>query len=78
LPTVLLSGPYRFFYYMADGAEPPHVHVERDRLEAKFWLDPVSVERSGAFRPTELRRIQRIVEENRYVLMERWDADFGV
>jgi Domain of unknown function (DUF4160) len=40
MPTVLRSGPYRFFLYAGDGGEPPHVHVERDAAEAKFWLDP--------------------------------------
>ena len=30
MPTVLRSGPYRFFFYSGDGAEPPHVHVQRD------------------------------------------------
>jgi hypothetical protein len=78
LPTVLRSGPYRFFYYVADHGEPPHVHVERDGLEAKFWLDPVTIASPGPFKPVELRRIERIVEEHRYVLLERWDADFGV
>ena len=52
VPTVLVSGPYRFFYYMADSAEPAHVHVERDGAEAKFWLDPVSVGRSFQARGT--------------------------
>jgi hypothetical protein len=41
MPTVLRVGPFRFFFYAGDGAEPPHVHVERDDSEAKFWLDPV-------------------------------------
>jgi hypothetical protein len=40
MPTVLRSGPYRFFFYSADGAEPPHIHVERDDNTAKFWLRP--------------------------------------
>jgi hypothetical protein len=78
LPTVLRTGPYRFFFYMADYREPAHVHVERDRQRAKIWLDPVKAAYSGTFSPTELRKIQRIVEENRYVLLEQWDAYFGV
>jgi hypothetical protein len=63
---------------MADRDECPHVHVVRDELEAKLWLDPVTIARAGSFSPVELRRIQRIVEENRYVLLEHWDASFGV
>ncbi len=30
MPTVLVEGPYRFFWYSGDRTEPPHVHVERD------------------------------------------------
>ena len=47
--TVLRDGPYRFFFYSGDRDEPPHVHVERDDCEAKFWLDPVRLERSRRF-----------------------------
>ena len=50
MPTVLRVGPLRFFFYAGDGAEPPHIHVERDDSEAKFWLDPVRLERSRGFR----------------------------
>lgn len=27
MPTVLQFGPYRFFFYSAGCAEPPHVHT---------------------------------------------------
>ena len=42
MPTVPdIPGPYRLFFYSFDCHEPPHVHVERERNKAKFWLDPV-------------------------------------
>lgn len=69
LPTVLRSGPYRFFFYMANRNEPPHVHVERDALEAKLWLAPVSIAHRGGFSALELGRIERIVREQRVM---RW------
>ena len=47
MPTVLRRGPYRFFFYSSDRAEPPHVHVERDENLAKFWLDPVRLHEIG-------------------------------
>ena len=28
MPTVLRVGPYRFFFYASDRAEPMHVHIE--------------------------------------------------
>jgi hypothetical protein len=34
------EGPYRFFSFSSDRGEPIHVHVERERKTAKFWLGP--------------------------------------
>ena len=65
MPTVLRVGPFRFFFYSGDGGEPPHVHVEGGRREAKFWLEPVRLERSHGFRGSELNRIRELVEEHR-------------
>lgn len=59
MPTVLRSGPYRFYFYAGDREEPPHVHVERDDSEAKFWIDPVRLQRSAGFAAMELRSIER-------------------
>jgi hypothetical protein len=70
MPTVLRVGPFRFFFYAGDGGEPPHVHVERDDCEAKFWLDPVRLERSRGFRRKEINRIRALVEEHREQLLE--------
>lgn len=77
MPTVLRSGPYRFFFYSGDGDEPPHVHVERDDNTAKFWLSPVRLQSSGGFKPPEVRRIQRRVERHREELQRSWDAYFS-
>jgi hypothetical protein len=43
MPTVLRWNGYRFFFYSADGDEPPHVHVVRGEHEAKVWLSDCSV-----------------------------------
>ena len=76
MPTPLRSGPYRFFFYAGDRDEPPHVPVERDDKTAKFWLDSVRLQRSGGFNRAEVRRIQRLVEENRESLLRLWDEYF--
>jgi hypothetical protein len=52
--------------------------VERDDYRAKIWLDPVVIAYAGRFGGRELRKIERIVEENRYDMLEQWDAYFGV
>ena len=72
MPTVLRTGPYRLFFYAGDKDEPEHVHVERDDNVAKFWLDPVRLQRNGGFGRPELRRIQEIVQEHQVVLQEAW------
>jgi Domain of unknown function (DUF4160) len=77
MPTVLRSGPYRFFFYAGDADEPPHVHVERDANTAKFWLKPVRLERSGGFGRREITAIEKLVEQNREALVRSWNEFFG-
>ncbi|MCK4766530.1 MAG: DUF4160 domain-containing protein [Candidatus Aminicenantes bacterium] len=77
MPTVLRIGPYRFFFYSADGDEPPHIHVERDDRIAKFWLDPVRLQNSGGFKRKEISRIQDIVREHQGEILEKWHEYFN-
>ena len=76
-PTVLESGPYRFFFYSADREEPPHVHVEREANRAKVWLSPVRVARNAGFSAVELRRIERIVRQQQQMLFRTWNEYFA-
>jgi hypothetical protein len=76
MPTALRIGPFRFFFYAGDRDEPVHIHVERDDKIAKFWLDPVRLQRSGGFNRPEIGRFQKIIQENRSKLVEAWNAYF--
>jgi hypothetical protein len=76
MPTVFTDGPYRFFFYAGDRDEPIHVHVERDDSTAKFWIEPVRLQKSRGFRGAELRRIRRIVEEKQTDIVEFWNEYF--
>ena len=77
MPTVLRHGPYRLFFYSNEAGEPMHVHVARDRDVAKFWLEPVRLQRSGGFSPAEINRISNLVEEHREEIIEAWHGHFG-
>ncbi|MBZ5533029.1 MAG: DUF4160 domain-containing protein [Acidobacteriia bacterium] len=77
MPTVLRSGPYRFYFYSHEPNEPPHVHVDRDDLSAKFWLNPVALASNFGFNARELGLLQKIVETNREQLLEAWHGYFG-
>ena len=76
VPTILMVGPYRVYFYSHEPNEPPHVHVDRDDESAKFWLDPVALARNLGFGPVELRRVHRLVAENRNFLLEKWYERF--
>ena len=77
MPTVLRSGPYRLFFYAGDQDEPPHVHVERDDFEAKFWLEPVRFARSYGFTATELNTVEKLVSDNQEYLLDSWNEFFN-
>ncbi|MBK8919249.1 MAG: DUF4160 domain-containing protein [Betaproteobacteria bacterium] len=76
MPTVLRSGPFRFFFYAGDGNEPPHIHVARDKAVAKFWLDPVMLVTSEDFTRVDLSRLTKLVTEHRKTLLEAWNDYF--
>lgn len=77
MPTVLRSGPYRFYFYSHEPNESPHVHVDHDEASAKFWLNPVGLARNLGFSGHELRDIERMVREHQEELMEAWNGWFG-
>ena len=58
--------------------QPPHVHVDRDDLSAKFLLIPVALARNFGFIAKELARVESLVEANRDELLEVWNGRFGV
>ena len=77
MPTVLRQGPYRFFWYSHEPNEPAHVHIDRDKCSAKFWLESVGLARNIGFSGHELRRIGIIIRDNRTFLLEAWHGYFG-
>jgi hypothetical protein len=77
MPTVLRSGPYRFFLYAGGREEPPHVHVERDDSEAKYWVDPVRLQRGTGFTASALRRVEKLVVDNQQLLLDKWYEYFN-
>jgi hypothetical protein len=64
------------YFYSHEPNEPPHIHVDRDDQSAKFWLTPVALALNLGFGPAELRRIHRLVVDNRNLLLEKWHERF--
>jgi hypothetical protein len=78
MPAILRTGPYRFYFYSHEPNEPPHIHIDRDNLSAKFWLEPVALARNLGFSAKELRRLQSLVKEHQTELLEAWHGYFGI
>jgi hypothetical protein len=54
------------------------MHVDREGMSAKVWLDPiVSLVESHGYSRKELRDIERIATENLEILRNEWDNFCG-
>jgi hypothetical protein len=65
------------YFYSHEPGEPAHVHVDRDELSAKFWLQPVRFASNYGFPARELRVIETIITEHQDVLLRAWNDFFG-
>lgn len=77
MPTILRIGPYRFYFYSHEPNEAPHVHVDRDSISAKYWLKPIALAANLGFRPSELNKIQSLIEEHQEKFLENWYGYFS-
>lgn len=75
MPVILRVKGYRFWFYEADLDEPPHVHVGKAEMEAKYWLIPVALAKSRRFRNHELREIERLLTDYQDELLKAWHKE---
>ena len=80
MPVVFRERAFRFFFYSNEGSprEPVHIHVEKDDLEAKFWLLPeVRVAYNDGFDARTLRELLGMVETNKDRIGRAWNEFFS-
>ena len=80
MPKLLDWHGWKFYFYSREGMplEPPHVHIRRDRSEAKIWLTPmVRVASDRRMDPRTLKMLLQIVSEHRDEFEERWHDFFS-
>ena len=73
LQTVLRIGPYRFHFYSNEYNEPPHIHVECDDTEVKFWLEPILLARNDGMKAHLVREIEKLIFKNHKYLLEKYN-----
>ena len=63
--------------FYSNDHEPIHVHVIKSNAEARFQVLPdVSLIDNNGLKPAELKLAESIVEENKELIIERWEAFF--
>lgn len=77
MPTIFRIGSYRFYFYSHDSNEPPHVHVDRDKYSAKFWLKKVALADNLGFAKKELNEVHEIVKKHQLQFLDAWHAYFS-
>jgi hypothetical protein len=80
MPVVLRFEGLKFFFYSNEGLppEPAHIHVRQADAEAKYWLSPqVQLASNEGFNAPSLRRIARLIIQNREQLLESWNEYFS-
>ena len=77
MPTICIIGPYRFYFYSHEPNEPPHIHVDRDKFSAKFWLEEVSLAKNLGFLQKELNLLYTLVTKHRKQFLDKWNEYFS-
>ncbi|MCC6205330.1 MAG: DUF4160 domain-containing protein [Hyphomicrobiales bacterium] len=80
MPAVFRHNGFKFHFYSNEGdpREPPHIHVLRDGIDAKFWLRPeVVVAYNDGFNARTLRELTAIIENRREEIEQAWHEFFG-
>jgi hypothetical protein len=54
-----------------------HLHIQRERMVCKFWIQPVALARNQGFVSKELIMIRKIILKNRDKIMEAWYEHCG-
>ena len=77
MPQLFTVFGFRFMFYSNDH-EPIHVHVVKGGCEARFQVEPeVSLLDNKGLKPAELKLAESLVEENKEMIIARWNEYFN-
>lgn len=76
MPTIHREAGYRFHFYGQDHL-PPHVHVEKDGVSAKFLLNPVRTVSNDGFKARDLAYVETMVRLHAKTFEDAWHGHFG-
>jgi hypothetical protein len=77
MPKIFEKDGFRFFFYSNEHL-PIHVHVRHGDGEAVFDMDDgIDLRESQNMKMNELSKAQHLAEENRQLILEKWNEHIG-
>lgn len=76
VPTLHRQAGYAIRFRANDRGEPPHVHIEGNGGDAKFWLSPPKLANSAGYNRRQVAQIAEIVDAHRNEFLSRWHEYF--
>ncbi len=76
MPTLFILFVFRLFFW-SNEHDPIHVHVSKGDSEAKFNVETLTLVDNFGFKPSELKLIESIIEENTEIIINRWNEFFN-
>lgn len=77
MPKVFEKDGYKFFFY-SNEHRPIHIHVRHGDGEAVFNVEEaVELRESQNMKVSELSKAQKLAEENRQLILEKWHEHLG-
>ena len=75
MPTILKIDGFRFFFF-SDEHSPEHIHIEKADSYARIELDTLKVTDSYNLNSKELKKLLKLVSENKSQLLGAWNEYF--
>ena len=75
MPTIFREDGYRFFFF-SDEHLPKHIHIEKGDSYVRIELLTLSVTHSYRISQKEIRKLLKLVEQNRKMMIGAWDEYF--
>jgi hypothetical protein len=76
MPTLFYFFGLRFFFYSNDHL-PIHVHVSNGDGEAKYSIEPLELVENRGLKPKDLKYAEAAIEENKEIIIQRWNEHYG-
>ena len=75
MPTIFRINGYRFFFF-SDEHTPEHIHIEKADAYARIEIENLKVTDSYNLNSKELKKLLKLVTENKDKLQGAWDEYF--